>query len=75
MDRAELSWRAAAAARIAAGRLHVRVVAPAWDRGTLLSVLTPSTELSAVRDRSLPHSGRRPSTRSPCISRRRHSGF
>ncbi|MBW8862813.1 MAG: hypothetical protein JF601_10675, partial [Acidobacteria bacterium] len=50
MDRAELSWRAAAAARIAAGRLHVRVVAPAWDRGTLLSVLTASTELSAVRD-------------------------
>jgi hypothetical protein len=48
MDRVELSWRAAAAARIAADRLHVRVVAPAWDRGTLLSVLTPCTELSDV---------------------------
>ena len=50
MDRAELSWRAAAAARIAADRLHVRVVAPTWDRRALADLLTPSAELSAVRD-------------------------
>ncbi|HXI31408.1 MAG TPA: alginate lyase family protein [Vicinamibacterales bacterium] len=50
MDRAELAWRAAAAARIAADRLRTRIVAPAWDRGDLRGRLAPLPELSAVRD-------------------------
>ena len=50
MDRAELTWRAAAAARIAADRLHVRVVAPAWDRGALVGLLAPSAALSEIRE-------------------------
>jgi len=50
MDRAELSWRAAAAARIAADRMHVRVVTPAWDRAALADVLMPCAALTKVRD-------------------------
>jgi len=50
MDRAELSWRAAAAARIAADRVRVRVVSPAWDRAALVDILVPSAALSEVRE-------------------------
>jgi hypothetical protein len=50
MDRAELSWRAAAAARIAADRLHVRVVPPAWDRSALADILVSSAALADVRE-------------------------
>src|SRR6185295_8626518 len=50
MDRAELAWRAAAAARITADRLRTRIVAPTWDRGDLRGRLAPLPELSAVRD-------------------------
>jgi heparinase II/III-like protein len=50
MDRAELAWRAAAAARIATDRVRVNLSSPAWDRADLRRALAPRPEFDEVRD-------------------------
>src|SRR5262245_3504148 len=50
MDRAELTWRTAAAARIAIDRARARITPPQWDRRDLHGLLAPLPELSGVRD-------------------------
>src|SRR6185295_12940782 len=49
MDRAELTWRGAAAARIAVERVRARISPPRWDRRDLHGALAPLPELSAAR--------------------------
>jgi uncharacterized heparinase superfamily protein len=49
MDRAELAWRGAAAARIAGDRMRAALISPRWDRHDLLAALAPLPELAAVR--------------------------
>src|SRR5882672_5854575 len=49
MDRAELTWRGAAATRIAIDRARARVSPPRWDRRELRAALTALPELAAAR--------------------------
>src|SRR6266850_3792620 len=49
MDRAELTWRGAAAARIAVDRVRARISPPRWNRRDLLTALAPLPELAAAR--------------------------
>ena len=50
MDRSEVGWRLAAAARIGRDRLRTRVGARAWNRHDLLAALADTDELEPVRD-------------------------
>jgi hypothetical protein len=49
MDRAELVWRAGAAARIVLDRARVAMTPPKWRRGDLAGVLAQLPELQVVR--------------------------
>jgi heparinase II/III-like protein len=49
MDRAELTWRGAAAARIAVDRVRARISRPRWNRRDLHTALAPLPALSAAR--------------------------
>jgi hypothetical protein len=49
MDRAELTWRGAAAARIAVDRARARFSPPRWSRRDLHAALAPLPELAAAR--------------------------
>jgi len=49
MDRAELTWRGAAATRIAIDRARARISPPRWDRRELRAALAPLPELAAAR--------------------------
>src|SRR5262245_3486549 len=48
MDRAEVTWRAGVAARIALERAGTSISRPHWDRRDLLKTLAPLPELAAV---------------------------
>jgi hypothetical protein len=50
MDRSEIGWRLAAAARIARDRWRARIGAPRWNRHDLLAALADTDELEPVRD-------------------------
>src|SRR5262245_28246900 len=49
MDRAEVTWRAGAAARTAIERARSHISRPAWNRFDLLSALAPLPELATAR--------------------------
>ena len=49
MDRAELNWRGAAAARIAFDRARARITPPQWDRDDLHTAVTPLPGLAEAR--------------------------
>src|SRR6185295_10738628 len=49
MNRAELSWRGVAAARIATDRVRARISPPRWNRRDLHAALAPRPELAAAR--------------------------
>jgi hypothetical protein len=49
MDRAELTWRSAAAGRIAVDRARARFSPPRWSRRDLRAALAPLPELAAAR--------------------------
>jgi len=50
MDRKEIAWRTATAARSLTDRIRTRVVAPRWNRRDLLPALNGTPELAVVRD-------------------------
>jgi hypothetical protein len=49
MDRAEIAWRAGAAARVAIERAQIRIGGSEWNRHDLLRALSSQPELAAIR--------------------------
>ena len=49
MDRSEIAWRAAAAARTAIDRVRTRLVEPRWNRESLVRAIAPAEDLDEVR--------------------------
>src|SRR5438105_4423348 len=55
MDRAEIAWRATAAARTTIDRVRTRFVEPQWNREDLVHALAPLPELAPVRSALAAH--------------------